>query len=85
MRFRNRCFHFLSAPHFDSAVVLSRRSLLTYCNWVAGLGLADCDLSVGIGIHAGELSFGEFGWSHCDLTAIGTVINTASLASPRRR
>jgi class 3 adenylate cyclase len=38
------------------------------------LGLAGCDLGVGIGIHAGELSFGEFGWSHCDLTAIGTVI-----------
>jgi adenylate cyclase len=49
------------------------------------LGLAGCDLGVGIGIHAGEISLGEFGWSHCDLTAIGTVINTAFLASPRRR
>jgi class 3 adenylate cyclase len=33
---------------------------------------------VGIGIHTGEISFGEFGRSHRDLTAIGTVVNTAS-------
>jgi adenylate cyclase len=47
---------------------------------VEGLGLAGCDLGVGIGIHTGELSFGEFGRSHRDLTAIGTVVNTASRA-----
>jgi adenylate cyclase len=47
---------------------------------VEGLGLADADLGVGIGVHAGELSFGEFGRSHRDLTAIGTVVNTASRA-----
>ena len=35
---------------------------------------------VGVGIHSGELSFGEFGRSHRDLTAIGTVVNTASRA-----
>ena len=35
---------------------------------------------IGIGIHSGELSFGEFGRSHRDLTAIGTVVNTASRA-----
>jgi adenylate cyclase len=45
-----------------------------------GLGLAGCDLGVGVGIHTGELSFGEFGRSHRDLTAIGTVVNTASRA-----
>ena len=38
------------------------------------------DLGIGIGIHCGELSFGEFGRSHRDLTAIGTVVNTASRA-----
>jgi adenylate cyclase len=38
------------------------------------------DLGVGIGISSGELSFGEFGRSHRDLTAIGTVVNTASRA-----
>ncbi|MBR1230953.1 adenylate/guanylate cyclase domain-containing protein [Bradyrhizobium sp. AUGA SZCCT0182] len=44
------------------------------------LGLNASDLGIGIGIHAGELSFGEFGRSHRDLTAIGNVVNTASRA-----
>jgi class 3 adenylate cyclase len=44
------------------------------------LGLTAAELGIGIGIHAGELSFGEFGHSHRDLTAIGTVVNTASRA-----
>ncbi len=41
---------------------------------------AGLDFGVGIGIHCGELSFGEFGRSHRDLTAIGTVVNTAARA-----
>jgi adenylate cyclase len=41
-------------------------------------GIDGGQLGVGIGIHCGELSFGEFGRSHRDLTAIGTVVNTAS-------
>jgi adenylate cyclase len=44
------------------------------------LGLDPVDLSIGIGLHCGELSFGEFGRSHRDLTAIGTVVNTAARA-----
>ena len=44
------------------------------------LGVAGTELGVGIGIHCGELSFGEFGRSHRDLTAIGTVVNLASRA-----
>jgi class 3 adenylate cyclase len=44
------------------------------------LGLSVSELGIGIGIHSGELSFGEFGRSHRDLTAIGTVVNTASRA-----
>jgi len=43
-------------------------------------GVGTAELGVGIGIHSGELSFGEFGRSHRDLTAIGTVVNTASRA-----
>jgi class 3 adenylate cyclase len=43
-------------------------------------GLTADQLGIGIGIHTGELSFGEFGHSHRDLTAIGTVVNTASRA-----
>jgi adenylate cyclase len=44
------------------------------------LGLTAAELGIGIGIHTGELSFGEFGHSHRDLTAIGNVVNTASRA-----
>jgi adenylate cyclase len=39
---------------------------------------ADLEFGVGIGLQCGELSFGEFGRSHRDLTAIGTVVNTAA-------
>ncbi len=37
-------------------------------------------IGVGVGIDCGEVSFGEFGRTHQDLTAIGTVVNTASRA-----
>jgi class 3 adenylate cyclase len=42
--------------------------------------LTGTELGIGIGIDAGDVSFGEFGRSHRDLTAIGTVVNTASRA-----
>lgn len=37
-------------------------------------------IGIGIGIDAGTASFGEFGHSHRDLTAIGTVVNMAARA-----
>ena len=43
----------------------------------------DCDIEafgIGIGIDSGIVRFGEFGRSHRDLTAIGTVVNTAARA-----
>lgn len=40
--------------------------------------LGHAGMEVGVGIDSGELSFGEFGRSHRDLTAIGTVVNMAS-------
>ena len=43
-------------------------------------GLTGAPLGIGIGINTGDLSFGEFGQSHRDVTAIGTVVNTASRA-----
>jgi adenylate cyclase len=65
--------------------VLAAREIQT--NWrdrreslVEAYGLNADELGIGIGIHTGELSFGEFGRSHRDLTAIGTVVNTASRA-----
>jgi adenylate cyclase len=47
---------------------------------VQGLDVGDDGLCIGIGISSGSLSFGEFGQSHRDLTAIGTVVNTAARA-----
>jgi class 3 adenylate cyclase len=41
---------------------------------------AEHKIAVGIGISSGKVSFGEFGRSHRDLTAIGTVVNTAARA-----
>jgi adenylate cyclase len=47
---------------------------------VGASGLTGTELGVGIGIDTGGLSFGEYGRSHRDLTAIGTVVNTAARA-----
>jgi class 3 adenylate cyclase len=47
---------------------------------VEGLDIDEASLCIGIGISSGNLSFGEFGQSHRDLTAIGTVVNTAARA-----
>ena len=43
-------------------------------------GLAGSDFAIGIGIDSGEATFGVFGRSHSDLTAIGTIVNTAARA-----
>jgi adenylate cyclase len=43
-------------------------------------GLKDADIGIGIGIDCGETNFGEFGRSHRDLTAVGTVVNRAARA-----
>jgi class 3 adenylate cyclase len=37
-------------------------------------------IGVGVGIDCGEVQFGEFGRTHHDLTAIGTVVNRAARA-----
>jgi class 3 adenylate cyclase len=77
-------FPIRDAHHTEQAVLAaraiqerwrSRREKL-----VDAFGVAAGDLSIGVGIHCGELSFGEFGRSHRDLTAIGTVVNTAARA-----
>jgi len=65
--------------------VLAAREIQRRCgarreDLVKAFGLTGHELEVGIGIDTGELSFGEFGRSHRDLTAIGTVVNTASRA-----
>jgi adenylate cyclase len=45
-----------------------------------GFDLDEGALCIGIGMASGSVSFGEFGQSHRDLTAIGTVVNTAARA-----
>lgn len=44
------------------------------------IGTRDVELGIGIGIDSGETNFGEFGRSHRDLTAVGTVVNRAARA-----
>jgi adenylate cyclase len=44
------------------------------------IGTRDVELGIGIGIDSGDTNFGEFGRSHRDLTAIGTVVNRAARA-----
>lgn len=49
------------------------------------IGKPDAELGIGIGIDSGETNFGEFGQSHRDLTAIGTVVNRAARAQAAAR
>jgi adenylate cyclase len=62
-----------------TARVIQRRWSARRAMLIEALGLTS-DVGIGIGLHCGELSFGEFGRSHRDLTAIGTVVNTAARA-----
>ena len=73
--------------HDDHAAraVMTARSLQAACRakfaaFADEYGLGDRELGVGIGIDSGMVKFGEFGRSHRDLTAIGTVVNTAARA-----
>lgn len=45
-----------------------------------GAGAGEANVGIGIGIDTGDTNFGEFGHSHRDLTAIGTVVNRAARA-----
>lgn len=68
-----------------AAAVRAARAIQARCHakrddLARAYGFAPDTFGVGVGISSGELSFGEFGRSHRDLTAIGTVVNTASRA-----
>jgi class 3 adenylate cyclase len=43
-------------------------------------GVEAATIGIGIGLDTGKVNFGEFGRTHHDLTAIGTVVNVASRA-----
>ena len=70
--------------HTKQAVLAARAIQSRWCakreKLVEALGLTGGEVGVGIGIHCGQLSFGEFGRAHRDLTAIGSVVNIASRA-----
>ena len=80
----SRDWRSLGEDHANRAVRAAREIQQRWAsereNLARTLGVDGSQLGVGIGIHCGELSFGEFGRSHRDLTAIGTVVNTASRA-----
>ena len=71
----------VSHPDHAARAVRAARELQRRCQEArAALDLGAIDFGIGIGISTGALSFGEFGRSHRDLTAIGTVVNTAARA-----
>lgn len=45
---------------------------------VRAIGAGDVDIGIGIGMDSGDTNFGEFGQTHRDLTAVGTVVNRAA-------
>ncbi|OKO68195.1 adenylate/guanylate cyclase domain-containing protein [Bradyrhizobium sp. NAS96.2] len=47
---------------------------------VRTIGAGDVEIGIGIGIDSGDTNFGEFGQTHRDLTAVGTVVNRAARA-----
>ena len=47
---------------------------------VRAIGAGDIELGLGIGLDSGDTNFGEFGQTHRDLTAVGTVVNRAARA-----
>ncbi|MCP3466627.1 adenylate/guanylate cyclase domain-containing protein [Bradyrhizobium sp. CCGUVB23] len=52
---------------------------------VRSIGSSGLDVGIGIGIDSGETNFGEFGRTHRDLTAVGTVVNRAARAQAAAR
>jgi len=69
------------ADHPRQALLAAREMQRTFEPYQAQLAAGgQANSGIGVGIHTGEISFGEFGHTHRDLTAIGTVVNTASRA-----
>jgi class 3 adenylate cyclase len=72
------------ADHAEQALYAAREILdrfrARHDALIKEIGVADVELGIGIGIDSGETNFGEFGHSHRDLTAVGTVVNRAARA-----
>jgi adenylate cyclase len=70
------------ADHVTQALLAARRIQerfrARHDALVEEIGIGEVELGIGIGIDCGETNFGEFGHSHRDLTAVGTVVNRAA-------
>jgi class 3 adenylate cyclase len=77
-------FPMTRADHPRRAVLAAREMQRAFKDRRARLveahGVEAEPFGIGVGIHTGQVSFGEFGHSHRDLTAIGTVVNMAARA-----
>jgi class 3 adenylate cyclase len=67
--------HAVSAARKIQELWRERRDELSHV-----FGAEAATIGVGIGLDTGRVNFGEFGRTHHDLTAIGTVVNVASRA-----
>jgi class 3 adenylate cyclase len=65
--------------HPTQAVLAAQDIQRRWTQRLRSLGSAQ-DVGVGVGVDCGEVSFGEFGRTHHDLTAIGTIVNRGSRA-----
>jgi class 3 adenylate cyclase len=66
--------------HATNALLAARQIQRQFRVRAQSLAAGPDNVGIGIGIDSGEVSFGEFGRSHRDLTAIGTVVNLAARA-----
>jgi class 3 adenylate cyclase len=70
--------------HPRKAVLVARKIQERWTKRAASLKAShpsvEQNIELGVGIDSGQVSFGEFGRTHHDLTAIGTVVNRASRA-----
>ncbi|HEX7922617.1 MAG TPA: adenylate/guanylate cyclase domain-containing protein [Bradyrhizobium sp.] len=64
----------------QAAREIQRRFLERRDALAQAIGAGDIELGIGIGMDSGDTNFGEFGQTHRDLTAVGTVVNRAARA-----
>ena len=69
-----------AARAIEAARLLQTDCRIRFADFAGRHGIDERTLGVGIGIDSGFLKFGEFGRSHRDLTAIGSVVNVAARA-----
>ena len=75
IKHENHAAHAVAAARKIQELWRARREELSHA-----FGAEATTIGVGIGLNTGKVNFGEFGRTHHDLTAIGTVVNVASRA-----